>query len=87
MLTGVKEADYTGTLGALDRGLKSVVSRLDRMEAPPALKLTPKGHARSLDQAGRRQPKRSVLPPTAPAGAKRAPCRPRASTFSPAPRR
>ena len=46
--------DYTATLGALDRGLKGLQARLDRIEAHPGLRLTPEEHARQMVQAGDR---------------------------------
>ena len=45
-------ADYTETLGAMDRELKAVVQRLSRIEASQAMKITPESYARDLAAQG-----------------------------------
>ena len=48
---GASEAvDYTPSLAALTQRLKGVEGRLEGLEQRPALKLTPEGYARSLEQ-------------------------------------
>ena len=45
--------DYTETLGAMDRDLKSIVQRLIKIEASPAMTVTPEGYGRELATRGK----------------------------------
>ena len=53
-LQGLESVDYTDTLGALDRSVRSLTVAMDRIEAHPALKLTPADYARQLTAVGDR---------------------------------